>query len=83
MKFVYKYRVALGEVANIALPHGAKVLHCGKQGADFQIWVEVPAGPASTRGFKLFGTGHSIPEDAGYISTVLDGPFVWHCYELY
>ena len=29
---------------------------------------------------RTFGTGHDIPDDAAYLGTVVDEPFVWHVF---
>lgn len=68
----------------LPLPEGARVLTVQVQpGNGAQLWAEVHSeiqGPPRT--FKIFGTGHEIPDNAKYIATWQDTPFVWHLYEL-
>lgn len=32
--------------------------------------------------FRIFGTGHDIPEEYDFICTAVCGPYVWHLHEL-
>ncbi len=47
------------------------------------IWAQVDdARPLRRRTFAVVGTGHEVPQPARFISTVQDGPFVWHVFDL-
>lgn len=66
------------------LPYPFRVLHFACQlPRMLTVWGEVDA--ESTVGVEMeywvVGTGHPIPEDAVYVTTVMDGPYVWHVYE--
>jgi hypothetical protein len=78
---VWKYQ--LGDDVTIELPEGAKILHVGMQGIYICLWCLVdPHAPRVERRFKVFGTGEYI--DAGeYIGTVMEGPYVWHVFEVH
>lgn len=54
-----------------------------------EVWVEVLVGgswPAvqnfPTQRVQIFGTGHPLPVDALHLASTLDGPLVWHLYQL-
>lgn len=81
MKTVYKYLIDGGEMQ---LPRGAKVLTAGIQGENIYIWAEVdPNEILEHRTFRVFGTGHILPENKCYIATLFDWEgFVWHVYEV-
>lgn len=72
---------------DIPLPLGSVPRHFDMQRGTPTVWVEVPGDVISTtacarRRFRVFGTGHMIPEGAVYIGTCMDGEFVWHLYEV-
>ncbi len=65
-------------VAVAAAPHGT-------YGWAVEFWAEHTQGaPAVKRTFKVFGTGHPLPEDAKWIGTCARTPggLVWHLYEI-
>jgi hypothetical protein len=76
MKVVYKYSVASG--ASIEFPQEAKVVHV----ENFFVWIELnPEAEKNTvMNFEIFGTGHTIPDEACHFGTFLEGAFVWHLY---
>ena len=53
-----------------------------------EVWVETvvadnfPAGGYETRQVQVFGTGRQIPDWAEHVGSCLDGPLVWHVYDL-
>ena len=78
MKTVYKY-----PVGEIQLPKGAKILTAKRQNDKVVLWAEVDTEQVlEHRTIHVYGTGHLIPDNACYISTVIDGIFVWHIYEV-
>lgn len=60
----------------------ATPLHVGSQRAnEVQFWTVLdPGAPAFE--YRVFGTGHDVPDDAGYVKTATDagGFFVWHLF---
>lgn len=70
----------------IEMPEWAIVLHFGMQGSVWTFWAEVDADPSVrkvTRRFRVYGTGHDLPEDGGsYIGTAQHEGFVWHLFEV-
>lgn len=86
MKVVYKYPLDPGETTTLTLPKWAKVVDVAMQGSSITLWVQhqqpFEGQPTETRVFQVFGTGHQIPDFAGHVGTVHDGPFVWHVYQV-
>lgn len=87
MKVIYKYQILNTNGGEIRLPSGAEVLHADVQAdGGFYVWalVDHDATQFVTRTFGVWGTGWSIDEypSVDYISTVKDGAFVWHIFEI-
>lgn len=82
-KTVYKYPAPIGEVQ---LPDIATIVHVGMQNGVITVWAEVPLFPPTPaweqRSYKIYGTGQPIPDNAVHVTTLFDGPFVWHLYEV-
>lgn len=88
MKTIYKYPLAVEDTVTISLPLGAQVLTV-KQDTTRQLgrgnlvlWAIVEHDQLSTTryDFEVRGTGHPLGQVGDYISTVQDGPFVWHVF---
>lgn len=84
MKTVYKYPVPRHSTGfGLMLPVGAKFIRIGFQREELQIWFEViPGNSLESVSFKVFGTGHEIPDSATWLATFDDGPFVLHLYKM-
>lgn len=86
MKTIYKYMIELDDPEiMVSLPVGAKVIHVGVQySGEVHFWVELtPSSPDyENRTFRIYGTGHPIPDGHTHQGTVLDRQFVWHLYEV-
>ena len=83
---VLKYRVDW-DGQEIALPVGSVPRHFNVQDRLPTVWIEVPGEWVSTtivtkRTFRVFGTGHEIPDGSVYVGTCMDREFVWHLYEV-
>jgi len=92
---VFKYGpvVVTDESQQVHMPVDAKICFIGSKRDGFiDIWaiVDVDAvDHTSPRTFQVFGTGHSIPEDAQYMGTSIqgtpmtlqNGSLVWHLFE--
>jgi hypothetical protein len=85
MKVVYKYPIPEGK-NTLTLPKGAKVVHVGTQHHVPMLWIEhqEPFEGQETEvvAYQTFGTGHGIPDFAGFLGTIFEGPFVWHFYQV-
>lgn len=89
MKTIFKYELKPEDKQSIAMPTGAKIL-CVKEQRDKPVLYAL-VNDAETedeeRFFRIYGTGHEIPEDMGldlqYIGTfvILGGNFVGHLFE--
>lgn len=85
MRTIWKISVPVDDQRHIFdLPPGP-IVHAGRQhrSGQVEVWVEVDSDqPPEPIAFQCYGTGHPIPADADYIGTSIDGPFVWHVYEV-
>lgn len=74
-----------GDRQSLNLPDGARVLHCDYQYDALTLWALVdPNAIPSPRHFRVFGTGWEMGRDTkslAYVSTVFQGPYVWHIFE--
>jgi hypothetical protein len=78
-KHIFKYPANL----ETRLPKGAKILTIQIQNGTIFLWAEVELDKETEpRPIQIVGTGMIVPDKRVYISTVQDGPFVWHLYEL-
>ena len=92
MKMVYKVETSLtGIPTEVRIPLESKIVHVAQQyptadESSVAIWFEVERGESldETRTVCAYGTGHSIPTDAIYLSThlLMRGSLVLHLYEL-
>jgi hypothetical protein len=85
MRTVYKYKLISN--TTLKLPIGAKPLCVSFQGEDLCIWCDVNTKAKNEeRTFRVFGTGHEIPQDMGinpqYIGTAFIRELVFHVYEI-
>lgn len=82
MKTIYKYAIEGGD-AEIMLPKNAEILHFAFQERTPTLWARVDTDePLQGRRFKVVGTGWEFKDWASHVGTVLEGPFVWHCFEI-
>ena len=84
MKKIFKYEIVDSKQITIELPMGAIVVDACIQQGNVKLWIEVPQDDRikEKRTFKIFGTGVEIPTEAIHRSTLFDGVFVWHIYEV-
>jgi hypothetical protein len=81
MKEIWKYKVE----NVLEMPKGAEILAVKVQDSfNVCIWAKVdPEMETETRMFEVIGTGHPFDDtNKEYIETYLDGPFVWHLFEI-
>jgi len=83
---VYKYPLQwlIGAVQKLPIPSEADVLTAQIQGGALVIWASTPVNYKATgRAFKILGTGNGeVYSNDRYISTVQEGAFVWHVFEV-
>lgn len=83
---IYKYPLNDFPITDkpITMPLGSHPIKVDLDGGGNPcIWVIFESLEAETedRYFKIFGTGHEIPEGHWYIGTFSHGIFVWHVFE--
>ena len=75
------WRFRLGSVAH--MPRGARIVHVGTPEGVLTLWAEVdPDAEKTLRTFEVFGTGQHIPDHCVHLHTWIEGPYVWHLYEV-
>jgi len=85
-RVIYKYPIdvdGFGKPCRIALPAGALPLTANKQDMSIYAWIIVDTDLPSDSyiDFYVFPTGFiEIPEDLLFLSTILDGSYVWHVF---
>lgn len=90
---VYKYPFDVDDEIAVVLPDRASVLHIDLDPAfpagsgHLAVWALVDPGeqPVVPMRLRVAGTGHPVPNGigaAGWRATVIDGPFVWHVFEV-
>ncbi len=84
MSVIWKYPVPIQDRFDLTLPKGAKILTIQIQYDQLQLWALVnPGADQETRHFRLTETGHPIIKtNLVYISTVQQGQYVWHIFEI-
>lgn len=84
MKTIWKFPLELKGLQNISIPEGAEILSCSVQNSGIYMWALVdPSLPLQRREIEMIGTGNEVTEEERkYISTIKDGPRVWHVFEL-
>ncbi len=82
MKTVWKYEIGLLTLSAIGMPVGAEIVSTGMQLGTVCFWALVnPRAQRETRSFRVYGTGHDVPNSCVYIGIAFDQPFVWHVFE--
>ncbi|KQR37758.1 hypothetical protein [Deinococcus sp. Leaf326] len=83
---MYKYPLTPLDEASVTvltLPSFALPRMAAMQNGELCLWIQVdPDSAPLERAFEVFGTGQPLPLYATYIATVLNGPFVWHIFEV-
>lgn len=91
MKTIWKFVVPVTDEAfSIFMPEGARIVHVGSNW-DSSVgvvcfWAEARLDTANEeRHFRVFGTGHKMPDNVGYVGSVIlaNGGLVWHLYEVF
>lgn len=81
MRVIYKYEHPLTDNFSIEMNPGT-ILHAQAKSGFVTMWVQVETdAPTHERHFTILGTGHELTNVSRYISTTIDGAFVWHLFE--
>lgn len=83
---VYRYGIPVDDRAHELELSGA-ILHVDcRDPKVVEIWTLETGGPRTSRWFKVFGTGHDLPDltDVTHCGTALapGGALVWHLFEM-
>lgn len=79
MRKIFKYLIE----ESVLIPKNHKVVLVDQQNGDFYIWVEFEESDAVEQVvyFRVFGTGHLIPDGFEHVHSYIEGQFVWHIYK--
>lgn len=82
---IYKYKLSvLAGSQAINIPSPQRFLSFQLQDGYPCVWYEVTDPENNVRfdriEFIVIGTGFDVPENAHYLGTAQQGPFVWHLY---
>lgn len=84
MKTIYKYPLPIADGGTFQMPPNAEIMHTGRDPLGvYCVWALVDTDDmhGCTRILHVYGTGWPLPDDPGtYLTTVIDGPLVWHWY---
>ena len=82
MKTIYKYPLHSKDCI-LQLPKGAEILTVQLQNENPTLWALVnPMTVTEERHICIVGTGWDVEDTMKYITTYMDGYFVWHAFEL-
>ena len=82
MKTIYKYPLNSHD-CTLQLPKGAEILTVQLQNQIPTLWALVnPMTVTEERHICIVGTGWDVEDNMKYITTYMDGYFVWHAFEL-
>jgi hypothetical protein len=83
---MFRYVVPVDDRAYpFSLSHSPVAVAAHNDSRAVEFWVEDTSGaPAVRRWFRVFGTGHPLPDDARWVGTCQRTPagLVWHLYEV-
>ena len=89
MRSIWKFPCPAGDVLNLTMPKGAVLLDVQGQYGVGALWavVETDEEELETRSFRVFGTGHMIPDDVDldrHVGTWQEGQgtLIWHLFEV-
>ena len=80
---VWKYTYPVADAQEIEIPMLAEFHPIGRMLPHhwFELWAEVnPNAMPQKRTLYVCGTGHPVPDFSEYVTTLFDGPLVWHIY---
>lgn len=82
MRTIWKYEICFNGVTELSMPHFSKIVKFSHFGGGFYIWACLhPEQPPVDRVFRIFGTGHEIPDGFTYLGSTFEGRYVWHLFE--
>ena len=80
MKRIYKQPVMIAQGGPTPIPGEVKSAALWLRHEALYVWFEPHL--RTTTMVQVFGTGHDMPDEAEFLATVQDDPFVWHLYDV-
>ncbi len=88
MKTIWKAKIQPDSIKggifeiDITAPTGARAISVGLQNGFVMVWFEIdPDKPLGRLRLYSVGTGFGrVPDNARFIGTIIDGPYIWHIY---
>jgi hypothetical protein len=81
MRTTHKFPITQHNI--LYFPLLARVLFAGVQDDKPYMWVELdPENSNAEREFRIYGTGHTIPDEGFWCASFQHGAYVWHLYEI-
>ena len=83
MRTVHKYEIDPQDNFGIEIPERGIIIAVAMQNGRMYAWVDGDNEDCYVRiPIYVFGTGHEIDSELQieFISTVFDGPYIWHVY---
>ena len=79
---IRKYFLPTTDTSTLYFPEYGKILKVGEQNGELYVWVMGTRQTLVPHTFRIFGTGHTLPEDEDltHLDTVFVKPFVWHIF---
>ena len=86
-RVVWKFPIEVGPgfITVLEMPKGSRLLTVQRQGSVYCLWAEVDADPEAPKTERLIHSvrtgGPFTDSPSEYVTTVFEGPFVWHIYD--
>lgn len=81
MTAVHRYEIPVDNQWHTLELSGA-IVHIATRSANkVEVWALDSGGPLVARSFRVYGTGHDLPDSARHVGTALTGRLVWHLME--
>lgn len=86
MNRIYKFKLAITDEQELALPAAARLLCVQKQHGGVCLWALLDTShPVGARTIRIVGTGHAVPDAdrLAYVDTfqLAEGELVFHVFE--
>ena len=84
-RYMYRYEVLVDERKHTFYLTSGPEHVAAPDDNHVEFWAEFEEGkPSYQRAFRVFGTGHELPDEAAWVGTCprTRNGFVWHLYEV-
>ena len=84
---IWKFSLGPQSAHTIGVPRGGEFIHADIQKGEFFVWALVPDTETEKENRYILiaptgGIGDSRLTKEGHISTIMDGAYVWHVFEV-